>query len=202
MEQAQRNGTNWTAAIVVKEEGNPLPETLEELRARPCTRDDVRSVWEWVKKKNKRNVSLEEKVRLGFLMHCTGGEEAARQFGEARDLRVTSVDLKRWKLMLHINFFMLNNKKRQRPFRHHGSANEIDGSANEIDGTANEMDGSANEMDGNTNEQVVGTQLEVCQGGDSMILTASGSNTQMTQGPLRIVERSATRGTRVFRPRR
>ncbi len=49
-----------------------------------------------------KQATIEHKVRMGYLLHVSSDEELARAYADAHNICVTTVDLKRWKVQLHI----------------------------------------------------------------------------------------------------
>ena len=89
MEQAVRHGVSWTAVVLPKVE-EEVGESASDLRSRPCTARDVAAVFAYLSSQKKRRPSLEEKVRLGYLLHTSSGEENARDFAEAKHFRAVA----------------------------------------------------------------------------------------------------------------
>jgi hypothetical protein len=82
---------------------------LQQLRMRPCSRSDVKKTYEYLNSMPRKHPRLEDKVRIGYLLHVSSDDVSARDYASAHDIRVTSIDLKQWKLELHINLALLTH---------------------------------------------------------------------------------------------
>jgi hypothetical protein len=59
----------------------------------------------------RRQASLLDKVRIGYLLATSNDDDSTRVYEEAHHLKyVSSGELKRWKSQLHINLHKLMNK--------------------------------------------------------------------------------------------
>ena len=197
MQQAIRQRVSWAVAVLPKEEGAAAEEeeSLASLKARPCSRGDVKEVNEWFRAQPRKAPSLEQKVRIGYLLQVSSTDVLAKEYIDDLDLRVLDRDLAKLKAQLHINFFKLKHKRRRR--RQPDAADADPGRAEEDgdDARADEDEDEARaEEDGGS------TQLVLHSNGQEVLLAPHGSQESLTVGQTRIVETSGRRGMRVFRP--
>ena len=142
-----------TVAVYVKREREDShSETSEECRTRPCHRRDVKEVWDYLSLVPKRRVNLLDKVRIGYLMQTSSDTSNAALYCDAQHLQFVSTgEMKRWKLQLHVNFRQL---KRQNSVRRGRRRPRVE---NEQDNRVENGDGSADDEVG---EEVEGEQPE------------------------------------------
>lgn len=119
----------WEAVVYpiaeVKTE-DPEVETIEQLKARAVSRADVKQVCEYLRTAQKRDrLTLDEKIRVGYLLHVCGDEEEARSYLSTINAFASTGDLQKFKSQLHVNLGLLKQKQAQKRIRAEAPAEEV-----------------------------------------------------------------------------
>ena len=105
------------AAVYLKRERDGDESSVESdrtLSQRPCGRQDVKKAFSYLDSLKMRKAGLLDKVKIGYLMWTTGGDEAAITYCECHNIKHVTESYRRdFKLNLHRNLSKIKKRGRR-----------------------------------------------------------------------------------------